>query len=143
MDLRITHEPTEINWHDICDLLRRGELGERDPHIAQLVFCGSYASVFAWDGVRLIGAARAISDGIASSAIYDVVVDPDYQGQGIGSLLMQTLLARLPKRSIMLVSVKGKEPFYRKLGFRRLSTAYMLKDDFKSWETSGYFDDES
>lgn len=74
-------------------------------------------------------AARAISDGVACSAIYDVAVDPALQGQGVGRALT-ALLARLPKRSVMLVSTMGNEDFYRKLGFRKMRTAYILMEDF-------------
>lgn len=122
-------------------MFRRADLGDRKPELAQAVFAGSYACCFAWDQPRLVGAARAISDGVTSSAIYDVVVEPAYQNQGVGRALMQNLLSRLPKRSVMLVSVHGKEGFYQKLGFRHLRTAYMLQENFGAWDSMGYFDD--
>ncbi len=116
-------------------------MGERLPEMVQAVFQGSYACCFAWEQQVLIGGARAISDGVTSSAIYDVFVDRHYQRQGVGRALMENLLARLPKRSVMLISIHGKEGFYRKLGFRRLRTAYMLQEDFTAWQEQHYFDE--
>lgn len=138
----LTEDTTGVDWSAFCALFQRAGLGERKPAVAQAVFAGSYACCFAWDGATLIGAARAISDGVNSSVVYDVVVEPTYQGQGVGRQLMYNLLGRLPKRSVMLVSVQGKEGFYRKLGFRKLRTAYMLQDDFSAWSSMGYFDEE-
>ena len=73
----------------------------------------------------------------------DVVVDPTYQGKGIGRRWMEVILEQLPKRSIMLVSTHGNEQFYRKLGFHRLRTAYILQDDFRAWEAGGYVEHEA
>lgn len=140
-NLRITNTVDDIDWSALAELLRRGFNQERPIEIVERVFMGSFACCFAWHGDKLIGAARAISDGVTSSAIYDVVVDPDFQGQGIGKRLMETILDRLPKRSVMLVSTYGNEGFYRTLGFRKLRTAYMLQNDFRAWEAGGYFDD--
>ncbi|MFN8446371.1 MAG: GNAT family N-acetyltransferase [Caldilineaceae bacterium] len=130
-----------MDWQALADLLRRGFQHDRSLKLLIAAFSQSYACCFAWYNGELVGAARAISDGVISSAIYDVVVDPDYQRQGIGRKLMEALLSRLPKRSVMLVSTHGNEEFYRKLGFRKLRTAYMLQDNFQAWEAGGYFDD--
>lgn len=139
--IHLTEDTAGVDWSAFCALFQRAGLGERKPAVAEAVFAGSYACCFAWDGATLIGTARAISDGVNSSVVYDVVVEPAYQGQGVGKALMHNLLGRLPKRSVMLVSVHGKEGFYRKLGFRKLRTAYMLQDDFSAWSSMGYFDE--
>lgn len=139
--ITLTEDTTGVDWSAFCALFQRAGLGERKPAVAQAVFAGSYACCFAWDGATLIGAARAISDGVNSSVIYDVVVEPMYQGQGIGKEMMANLLSRLPKRSVMLVSTHGNEGFYQKLGFKRLRTAYILQEDFGPWRSMGYLDE--
>lgn len=137
----LTEDTTGVDWVAFCNIFRWAGLGEREPAMARQLFAASYACCFAWDQTTLIGAARAISDGIVSSAVYDVVVDPRYQGQGVGKTIMTNLLSRLPKRSVMLVSTHGNEGFYQKLGFKRLRTAYILQENFEPWRIMGYLDE--
>ena len=53
------------------------------------------------------------------------IVDPDYQGQGIGRTLVEAVIKRIKddskpgyKVKLNLNSAKGKEPFYEKFGFK-------------------------
>jgi aralkylamine N-acetyltransferase len=72
---------------------------------------------FAKDRLQLIAAARALTDGEYHATIYDLVVDPNYQRQGIGTRLMTELLGRLPVWRVLLVADPKVQPFYRRLGF--------------------------
>ena len=45
-----------------------------------------------WDRQKLIGCARANSDGIYRATIWDVVINPDYQGFGLGRKLVETVI---------------------------------------------------
>jgi GNAT superfamily N-acetyltransferase len=70
----------------------------------------------------LVGMARVIGDGGLVFYIQDVVVLPDYQGQGIGAGLMEAVMqyiqAHACRNSVIgLMSAKGKEDFYRRYGF--------------------------
>lgn len=75
----------------------------------------------AWDGERLIGYAAVVSNGVTDAYIQDVMVHPECQGQGVGTQLMERVLARLKAEGIYMVSViYGEEalrPFYEKFGF--------------------------
>lgn len=139
--LTLITDCSTVDWGELSDLLRRAFAMERNAETAQQICTGSYLCVFAYQDGRLVGSARAISDGVTSSAIYDVVVDPTVQGQGIGTRIMEFMLERLPKQSIMLVSVLRYQEFYRKLGFKRLVSAYMRKASFDNWMQAGYFDE--
>lgn len=141
MSWRITENIAGVDWLELSSIMQRTGMGEREAADIEAVFTGSYACCFAWQQQQLIGGARAISDGHRSSTIYDVFVDQPFQRQGVGRALMANLLARLPKRSVMLVSTHGNEDFYQKLGFRRLRTAYMLQEDFGPWDEMGYLDE--
>ena len=66
---------------------------------------------------RLVGAARAITDGEYHGLICDVAIRPEYQWQGIGRRLMRDLLERLPVWRMMLVADQGVQGFYRGFGF--------------------------
>jgi ribosomal protein S18 acetylase RimI-like enzyme len=83
--------------------------------------------VVARDGYRAVGMARLIGDGVFYWHVQDVVVLPEYQGRGIGKLLMENLVAHIethtpaPSAAVGLMAAAGKEGFYEKLGFKRRS----------------------
>ena len=71
-----------------------------------------------------IGVGRAVSDHGYVVYIADVIVHPEYQGQGLGRVIMEELLKRIKeslkpgyKVMISLLAAKGKEEFYNKFGF--------------------------
>ena len=81
---------------------------------------GSFRVAAAFDGERLVGMARALSDGASDAYIQDVVVDPAYRKQGIGGALVRILLEELKKCGVSwigLIGAPGPEHFYRELGF--------------------------
>jgi ribosomal protein S18 acetylase RimI-like enzyme len=75
----------------------------------------------AWDGDRLIGFARVLTDGIYRATLWDVVVHPDYQKRGIGEELMQSVLRHpvLARVEKFWLNTRDKFAFYEKLGFVR------------------------
>lgn len=57
-----------INWLDMTNLIEQADLGKRGSAEVERAFKGSFAgSYFIRDG-KIIGTARAISDGVTSSA---------------------------------------------------------------------------
>ena len=49
---------------------------------------------------RLVGFARCTGDGILEATIWDVAINPVYQGLGLGKVLMQYLLKKLKATGI-------------------------------------------
>ena len=79
---------------------------------------------------KTIGMARAIEDGIYYLIVY-VLVDPEYQKNGIGKKLIEEIEKEVENKtkkgqkcSINLVSISGKEEFYEKCGFRKIQFDY-------------------
>jgi GNAT superfamily N-acetyltransferase len=90
------------------------------PDVLALSLEKSWLCVFAYDGDKLVGAGRVVTDGWLHAIVYDVMVAPDYQRQGIGKKIMQRLLhACLDAEigTIQLFCARGKQAFYEKLGF--------------------------
>jgi len=71
----------------------------------------------AFDGDTLIGAARAITDGVYAAAVFDVCVLPSHRGRGIGRQLMRALMDGLTDQFIVLVCDEKLRKFYLDVGF--------------------------
>ena len=121
------HSSEGMDWDTLSNLYRIAPLGEKKPADLQVVFSNSLFKSFVYEGGKLIGAGRALADGMDCSYICDIAVHPDYQGAGLGKDIVSSLVA-LSKghKKIILYAVAGKEPFYRKLGFRRMLTAMAI-----------------
>jgi GNAT superfamily N-acetyltransferase len=116
-----------VDWEELSNLYRIAPLGDKSPADLKTVFSNSMFRFFVYDGATLIGAGRALADGIDCSYICDVAVHPGRQGTGIGRDIVSRLveLSR-GHRKIILYAVRGKEPFYQKLGFMRMLTAMAI-----------------
>ena len=73
---------------------------------------------------KAIGVVRLLWDGGYVAFLSDVIVVPEYQGQGLGRELMEHVMAFIRselkpgyKFMVSLSAAKGKEDFYKKFGF--------------------------
>ncbi|UII57575.1 GNAT family N-acetyltransferase [Cytobacillus spongiae] len=89
----------------------------------------SWYAVYAYDGDKLVGMGRVISDGIITGVICGLCVLPDYQAQGIGGKLMEALVEKCgSERVIPQLMCDGKlVGYYQRLGFEPF-TVGMKKD---------------
>ena len=73
----------------------------------------------AWEGERLIGFGRVLTDYVYRASIWDVIVDPAYQGQDIGTQIMERILHHpdLKRVELFWLCTRDKQAFYEKLGF--------------------------
>lgn len=84
----------------------------------------SLLTVVAYDQDKPVGMGRIVGDGAVICYIQDLIVIPEYQGQGVGQMIMESLIdyARELKFSdtelmLDLMCAKGRESFYKKYGF--------------------------
>jgi len=126
MEFRIQSDTVGIDWNDVANILQKAGMAYRSGEIHQRAFEKSQAVIFVFDNESLIAFGRMLSDGEYQSAIYDVAVLPEYQGQGIGKLIVDHLVQTTPGCNIILYAAPGKELFYEKIGFRRMKTGMAL-----------------
>lgn len=86
------------------------------------MLAGSTETVGAWDGERLVGFARIISDEATNAYISTVAVAPRWQGRGLGRRLMNALMDGREALKLTLDVRDGAESFYGRLGFRPVQT---------------------
>lgn len=74
---------------------------------------------------KAIGMGRLVGDGAYVYYLQNINVNPKYQGNNIGSLIIDKIIDyikkdKIPDSSVMvlLMSSKGCESFYKKFGFR-------------------------
>ena len=107
---------------DVLALYRAaGWFGMSDPAPElDAMIANSFAVSAAFDPAgRLVGMARALSDGVSDAYILDVVVDPAHRSRGIGREIVKRLsdhLASCGVDWIVCVGVPGTEAFYRAAG---------------------------
>ena len=131
-----------VSWSALSALYAASGLQPKAPADLETVFTNSRYVCFAFDDGRLVGAGRALADGLDCAYIADLAVEPDYQGSGIGSAMLGQLLERCRgHRKIILYTVPGKEDFYRNFGFRRMRTAMALFDDQDRALSAGLVDE--
>ncbi|MDQ6735931.1 MAG: GNAT family N-acetyltransferase [Nitrospirota bacterium] len=75
-------------------------------------------AIAAWDGNRLVGLGRVLTDYVYRASIWDVIVDIAYQGQDIGTQIIQRILEHPDLKRVELFWLCTRSPgFYEKLGF--------------------------
>ena len=120
--------PRQID--QVCELFKLGAFwaGDRRPSDMAKAIANSNPIVTAWDAERLIGFARATSDGVFRATIWDVVIHPDYQGAGLGRRLVETLIAHphMNKVERTYLMTTHQQRFYERIGFEQNSTTTMV-----------------
>jgi GNAT superfamily N-acetyltransferase len=83
-----------------------------------------------WEGERLVGLFRAITDGSRCGHVLDLVVCRDRQGRGIGSELFRRGMAAMADCDyVSLMAEPAAAAFYERFGFFRHSHAMLLRRD--------------
>ncbi|WP_310598893.1 GNAT family N-acetyltransferase [Desulfobulbus sp.] len=138
MSIDITFDCSVVDFDLVRQILKRVGMGNYTEDIHRRAFLGSYATVFVWDKGALIGFGRAISDGVYQAAFYDIAVAPEYQRKGIGTVIINNLLDRLPHFNVILYASPGKENFYRFLQFRQMKTGMALFNNAAMMQEKGF-----
>lgn len=131
-----------FDWEELAALYRAAPLGNKNATDLRTAFTNSRFRCFACQGGKLVGVGRALADGVDCSYICDVAVMPSHQGTGLGKEIVSRLTAlSAGHRKIILYAVPGKEPFYKKFGFKRMLTAMAIFEDQQGALARGYVDD--
>ena len=98
--------------------------GAYDDNITQKALDNTFYSVSAYDDNKIVGYGRIIGDTICFLYIQDIMVKPEYQGNKIGTMIMNKLLEKIAEIKqensdlrVYLGASKNREEFYEKFGF--------------------------
>jgi len=93
----------------------------RDPEKEAQSLAHSISVTARGEGHTLLGYARVLTDQAYIYYVLDVMVNPAYRRQGIGTRLIERAVEEAQKNGfikIFLTAIPGSEPFYERMGFR-------------------------
>lgn len=114
----------EIDLYELEELCDRVGWARRPLRKVKKAITHSFLVVSMWEVKnkkrRLIGFARATSDHAFNATIWDVVVDPTFQGRGLGKAMMKYMITQLRSEDISNITLFADPQvvnFYQRLGF--------------------------
>ena len=121
-----------ITAEQAIDLYTRSTLGERRPihNVAtfEAMLKNANLTITAWDGEKLVGISRSLTDFAYVAYLADLAVDQQYQRSGIGKQLIEETKARLgPECMIVLLAAPKANEYYEHIGFEHNPRAWTLK----------------
>lgn len=125
-------DDTHISAEQAIDLYIRSSLGERRPihnkETFEAMLKNANLIITAWDGEKLVGISRTLTDIAYVAYLADLAVDQDYQRAGIGKQLIAETQSRLgPDCMIVLLAAPKANEYYGHIGFEHNPRAWTLK----------------
>jgi predicted N-acetyltransferase YhbS len=123
---------TPVSTDQFIELLRESSLGERRPIEDRKCMEGmvknSNLMVTAWDGEKLVGIARSLTDFHYACYLSDLAVDKEYQKGGIGKKLQIITQEQLgPKCKLILIAAPSANSYYEHIGFTNNQRCWVLE----------------
>jgi predicted N-acetyltransferase YhbS len=122
----------KITAQEFIDVLKRSTLDQRRPvhsieRINKMLAHGNVL-VTAWDGTKLVGVSRALSDFSFCCYLSDLAVDESYQHKGIGKELVRlTHEVSGPETQLILLAAPAATTYYPKIGMEHFQHCFVLK----------------
>jgi GNAT superfamily N-acetyltransferase len=125
-------DDAHISAEQAIDLYIRSSLGERRPihnkETFEAMLKNANLIITAWDGEKLVGISRVLTDIAYVAYLADLAVDQDYQRAGIGKQLIAETQSRLgPDCMIVLLAAPKANEYYGHIGFEHNPRAWTLK----------------
>jgi len=129
MNIRYESNP-QLSVDDFINVLAKSTLGLRRPldnreDMQTMLDLGNYY-ICAYDGDRLVGLARGMTDFVYTTYLSDLAVDEEYQHLGIGKTLLFKMKEEIPKAKLILLAAPAAETYYPKIGLERHPHCYFI-----------------
>jgi len=117
----IISERRDIAPSNILDLYRANKWSSAEkPEQLINALRNSHTLFSAWDDDKLVGIGNAISDGYLVVYYPHLLVHPNYQGKGIGQLIMKKMRDKYNDFHMQILTADEQAVgFYKKVGFVR------------------------
>lgn len=142
MSITWSYEQSLVDWDELSNLYKIAPLGDKPAASLKTVYSNSLFKCFVYSESTLIGAGRALADGLDCSYICDIAVHPDFQGMSLGKQIVESLIEQSQgHKKIILYANPGAEGFYAKLGFKKMNTAMAIFQSEEAAIASGILSD--
>lgn len=124
MDKKYVIKNTAVSPDDYNELREKSGIGnKKSKENAKTAIENSLFITSIYDGDKLIAMARVVGDGAISLVVTDVMVDSEYQKNGLGRVLMNEINKYLDENFdedsyIILLANTPYEKFYEKFNFK-------------------------
>ena len=127
MDIEIK-ETKEVNKEKIIELYQANKWSSAEkPDLLYKALMNSDSLITAWDGNRLVGLGNAISDGYLVVYYPHLLVHPDYQGKGIGRMIVDRFQKKYGNFHQQMLTADGRAiDFYRKCSFEKAGSTQSM-----------------
>ncbi len=121
----------DLDLDAVIDVYRSSTLGERRPiadrERMKAMIERADIVVTAWDGAKLVGIARSISDFVYCTYLSDLAVDAAYQRRGVGRELVRRTQLLGGRATVVLFAAPAAVDYYPRIGFVA-GSGWMLRE---------------
>jgi GNAT superfamily N-acetyltransferase len=115
-----TELPEQAHFASLFETTGWNQVYQASPEELLRALANSWYVLSAYDGDKLVGFGRLVSDQVLHAMIYELIVLPEYRCQGIGGEILHRLVERCKQagiHDIQLFCARGKRSFYDRRGF--------------------------
>ncbi len=121
----------DLDLDAVIELYVDSTLGERRPvsdrSRMQRMLEHANLVVTAWDGARMVGISRSLTDFVYATYLSDLAVRKSYQRTGIGRELVRLTQEAAPRATLILLAAPAAEKYYPHIGFEHHPQAWILR----------------
>jgi len=129
-DQILFREGNDLEVASVQDLFRSSEIRRpvEDAGRISAMLRNANLVITAWDGEKLVGIGRALTDFSYCCYLSDLAVRAEYQRQGIGERIIALMRDKLGTEvSFILLAAPEAMPYYPRLGFAPIDNGWIIR----------------
>lgn len=142
--IQFSDRKSDIDLVQLQQLFNLAAFWAKDRPLEDLAIAIKHSEpvITVWHDSRVVGFARATSDGIYRATIWDVVVHPEYRRIGLGSKLVETIISHphMCRVERVYLMTTHQTKFYEKIGFQTNTTTTMVLFNRENLESLPYLE---
>ena len=120
----------DLDLDEFIDVYVDSGLGERRPaddrERMKAMLEEANLVISAWDGDRMVGVCRSVTDWVYCTYLSDLAVRTSHQGQGVGREMVTRTRDAAPLATVILLAAPQAAGYYPKIGMEQHPSAWTL-----------------